>query len=181
MDDILGSGCFLSEFPLEEPPIAKNFPIRNRIISGMCHGIVVVEASNKSGSLITARLANEQGREVFAVPAAPEFAHRATNELIKNGAKLVESYYDIVEEFSRLLPGGKFIDKRKAGAIVFDCPKRQNIFDNLGQGPLSRDELCINTGLSVEDMMVLLAEMELEGYIVNDLDGKYRVNGGIGG
>jgi DNA processing protein len=181
VDMVLESGCFISEFPLEEPPHAHNFPIRNRIISGISHGVVIVEASNKSGSLITARYANEQGREVFAVPASPDSRNRATNELIKNGAKLAESYYDVVEEFSHLLPGVKFIDKQEESYIVFDNPEKQKVFNFLEQGPLSRDELCILAGFKIEEMMVFLSEMELEGFILCDIDGKYRVNGGAGG
>jgi DNA processing protein len=175
------SGCFLSEFPLDEPPHARNFPIRNRIISGISHGVVVIEASTKSGSLITARYANEQGREVFAVPASPDCRNRATNDLIRNGARLIESYYDVVEEFSPLLPRGKFIDKQEECNIVFDSPEKHKIYNLLAKGPLNRDELCITAAMKVGDMMVILSELELEGVIVCDIDGKYRINGGAGG
>lgn len=180
-DKLIESGCFLSEFPLDEPPHAKNFPIRNRIISGVSHGVIVIEASTKSGSLITARYATEQGREVFAVPASPDCRNRATNDLIKNGARLIESYYDVVEEFSRLLPRGKFIDKQEQSNIVFDSPDKHKTYNLLAQGPLSRDELCITAAMKVEDMMVILSEMELEEMIICDIDGKYRLNGGAGG
>lgn len=180
-DKVCESGCFLSEFPLDEPPHARNFPIRNRIISGVSHGVVVVEASTKSGSLITARYANEQGREVFAVPASPDSRNRATNDLIKNGARLIESYYDVVEEFSRLLPRGKFIDKQEESNIVFDSPEKHKIYNFLAKGPLNRDELCITAAMKVGDMMVILSELELEGVIICDIDGKYRINGGAGG
>lgn len=181
VDQVCQSGCFLSEFSLEEPPHARNFPIRNRIISGVSHGVIVIEASVKSGSLITARYANEQGREVFAVPSAPDSRNRATNDLIKNGAKLIESYYDVVEEFSHLLPKGKFIDKQEECNIVFESPEQYSVYNILAKGPLNRDELCIMTAMQVGEMMVILSELELEGVVICDIDGKYRINGGTGG
>ena len=111
VSSIIEKGLILSEFPLNEPPLAFNFPKRNRIISGMSLGVCVVEASSKSGSLITARLALNQGREVFAVPAAPYMMNNGTNMLIKEGAKLTENYMDILEEFTDILELPKVIDK----------------------------------------------------------------------
>ena len=98
---IKSGGCIISEYPLKTKPEKLNFPQRNRIISGLSQGVVVIEANDKSGSLITADFALEQGREVFAVPGSIlNDTSSGTNNLIKNGAKVVTNYIDIVEELN---------------------------------------------------------------------------------
>jgi DNA processing protein len=99
-DQIAASGSLVTEFPLGTPPLSQNFPFRNRVISGLALGVMVVEGAERSGSLITARLASEQGREVFAVPGNITSAKSfGPNYLIKDGAKLVQSWRDVIEEF----------------------------------------------------------------------------------
>jgi DNA processing protein len=105
-----GGGCLITQFPLGTPPIPENFPYRNRVISGLSLGVVIVEASQRSGSLVTATLAAEQGRDVMAVPGnITSSVSFGTNYLIKSGAKLVQHWQDVVEELpseiaSRILP-----------------------------------------------------------------------------
>src|SRR5579875_1102521 len=103
---VKSDGALIAELPLGTPPIAENFPVRNRILSGLSLGVVVVEASERSGSLITARLALEQNRQVFAVPGSPLTGKtRGSNRLLKEGARLVECVEDVIEELSPQLQG----------------------------------------------------------------------------
>ena len=98
---IEGGGAIVSELPIGSQPLAENFPTRNRILSGLCLGVVIVEAAEKSGSLITARMALEQDRQVFAVPGSPLTGKtRGSNRLLKEGAKLVECVEDVIEELA---------------------------------------------------------------------------------
>jgi len=179
--EVAEKGCFISEFPLRMQPLPTNFPRRNRIISGLSHGIVVVEAGPKSGSLITARMAVEQNREVFAVPSFPTSANRKCNDLIKDGAKLIEGYYDIVEEFSHLIESGKNVDISDTGIISFQCQKSERLYRLLEKDPLSEDELGSLTGQSFGELLATITELELDGLIFKDVDGRFRVTGGRNG
>jgi DNA processing protein len=156
----------VSEFPMGTRPYKNNFPLRNRIISGMTLGTLIVEAGTVSGALITARLALEQGREVFAVPGPiNSWASKGTNGLIKEGAKLVDDVEDIFEELGPHL--GSLILKKKRSENVPD--KRNSeadpILEALIEKPLHIDILIKKTGIPAHKIISKLIELEMEGII----------------
>ena len=154
-------GALISEFPLGTPPIAGNFPRRNRIISGMSIGCLVVEASLQSGSLITARLAMEQGRDVFAIPGSIHTPQsRGCHKLIKQGAKLVESAQDILDE----LPG-RILKVAPAPKPSLPSGEEHNLLDLIGNDPVSMDVICARSGLTVSQLSAMLLTYELEGRV----------------
>lgn len=153
---IFQNGLLLSEYPLGTPPLAANFPRRNRIISGLCSGTLVVEAALQSGSLITARMALEQGREVFAIPGSIHATQaRGCHALIKQGAKLVESAQDVLEE---LLPDT--VVKKVAGRSA-SASEESPLLSALGFDPISLDTLQARTGLDTATLQAQLMELEL--------------------
>ncbi|MGD0278602.1 MAG: DNA-processing protein DprA [Smithella sp.] len=180
-DDIIQNGAVISEFPLGTPPRPANFPTRNRIISGMSYGVVIVEAGVKSGSLITAGLALEQGREVFAVPGSIDAAgSRGTNKLIKQGAKLIENIDDILEEIlpqieqrTTLKPplDSNFEDMTNNHAETLN-EADQKIIDFITKSRIHVDDLISSTGLSSAYILSALTTMELKG-IVTQHPGKF--------
>jgi DNA processing protein len=167
--EITANGAVISEFPLSTRPEAANFPRRNRIISGLSLGVVVVQASSRSGSLITARLALEQNRDVFAVPGNVGMAaSQGTNRLIKEGAKLVESVHDILEE---ILP--RF---RRDGLIATEVTppleeEEERVYCLLGDEPMHIDSIIARTGMDASRVCAILLQLELKG-LVQQLPGK---------
>jgi DNA processing protein len=152
---LAGVGALISEFPLGTPPIGSNFPRRNRIISGMSMGCLIVEASLQSGSLITARQAMEQGRDVFAIPGSIHSPlSRGCHKLIKEGAKLVETAQDILEELA-------FSPEPVAQSTGEDG----GILSQIGYDPVSIDTLCLRSGLTISELSAMLLTLELGGYI----------------
>jgi len=178
-ESVCERGTIVSEFPPGTPPDARNFPIRNRIISGMSKGVVVVEATKRSGSLITAGMALEQGREVFAVPGSIDsFKSTGTHSLLKQGARLVENSDDVLEELAfslRSSPGPDSDGKETALSREMDEIERK-IFDILGMYPLHIDEIVRISKLDAGTISGVLLKMELEG-IVSQLPGKMFVKG----
>ncbi len=150
-------GTIISEFALGTPPLASNFPRRNRIISGLSAGCLVVEASIQSGSLITARMALEQGRDVFAIPGSIHSPHsKGCHALIKQGAKLVENAQDILEELglSTLLPS------------TVNFPDHV-LFDSLGFDPVDTDTLSRLSGLTISELSAILLQLEMDGAVAS--------------
>jgi DNA processing protein len=168
------NGAVISEFPLGTRPMAFNFPARNRLISGLSLGVVVVEATEKSGSLITAALALEQGREVFAVPGEVGSSRsRGAHRLIRQGAKLVETVDDILEEIAPQLAARR---GNADGAVKRTLPRHlgdefQKIFALFQERSLQIDEVIENSGYSPPRVSEILLELELQGYI-KQLPGK---------
>lgn len=168
-------GVLVSEYPLGTPPLAGNFPKRNRIIAGLSQGTLVVEAALASGSLITARLAAEQGREVFAIPGfihAPQ--SRGCHALIRQGAKLVESAQDVLEELRLELPvASPLAPKGEAASLPSllsgesEAPSGEHaaLLQALGYDPAGLDALVARTGMGAAALQVALLEMELEGQV----------------
>lgn len=158
---IVESGAVISEFPLSTPPYGRNFPKRNRIISGLSLGVLVVEASLRSGSLITARLALEQGREVFAVPGSITSGRsRGTNLLIKEGAKLVEDVDDVLGEVSQ------WRDRLRGGVMDYTLTEKERIVYNSLEEPVHIDMIIKKSGLRAEEVSSLLLGLEAKGLIV---------------
>ena len=162
-------GALISEFALGMPAFSSNFPRRNRLISGMSRGCLVVEAAVQSGSLITARLANEQGREVFALPGSIHSPlAKGCHALIKQGAKLVDSANDILEELQ--LAAAPATVQHSLG---FD-PEVSRLLDQLGYDPAALDTLCERCGMGADVVAGLLLKLELQGLVAALPGGQYQ-------
>lgn len=174
---VAANGALCTEFPLGTPPRRENFPQRNRLISGLSMGTLVVEAASRSGSLISARLAAEQGREIFAIPGSIHNPlSRGCHKLIRQGAKLVESADDIVSELGPLV---------KHMAHMPDTPKPSGpgnptadtdyemLLNAMAFDPVTADELSNRSGLTIGQVSSMLLILELEGEIESQAGGRY--------
>uniref|UniRef100_A0A832EAQ9 DNA-protecting protein DprA n=1 Tax=Desulfacinum infernum TaxID=35837 RepID=A0A832EAQ9_9BACT len=183
---VMAHGGFFTEFPLGTPPLSGHFPQRNRIISGLALGVVVVEATAKSGSLITARSALEQGREVFAVPGtAGNLRSLGPHLLLRQGAALVESADDILEHLKPLIRPSRTTPSVVPPAAAAAAPEPEEspseynlspvetaLLGLLGQEPVHVDRLCAQSGLGAAAVTAALSALEIKG-LVRQMPGKY--------
>jgi DNA processing protein len=177
--EIAAHGALVSEFPLGTHPGRENFPQRNRLISGMSLGTLVVEAARRSGSLITARFAGEQGREVFALPGSIHNPlARGCHQLIRQGAKLVETADDIVAELaplaSHLLQNSLESTANESPANT-DDEEYVQLKKYLSHDPIGVDELVNNSGLTIDQVSSMLLILELEGVVEPLSGGRYSL------
>jgi DNA processing protein len=166
-------GLVISEYPIGTPALPANFPRRNRLIAGIAHGTLVVEAALQSGSLITARLTVEQGKDVFAIPGSIHATQsRGCHALIKQGAKLVESAQDVLEE------GGWEAAPRPTGPACLQtpaaAPEQDSLLAALGFDPVSLEALLARTGLATAQLQAQLMALELQGQVARLPGGLYQ-------
>jgi DNA processing protein len=163
--DLAARGLVLSEFTIGTPPLKQNFPRRNRLVSGLSRGVLVVEATLSSGSLITARLAAEQGREVFALPGSIHSPFsKGGHRLIREGAKLVETAQDILDELgvaNAAAPTPDPVARGKPDAV------KRNVMRALGHDPSDVETLAARTGLSIAGLVGALTALELDGRVAS--------------
>jgi DNA processing protein len=176
---IAGHGLLLSEYPLGTPPLTANFPKRNRLIACLSQGTLVVEGTLKSGSLITARLASEQGKDVFAIPGSIHATQsRGCHALIKQGAKLVESAQDVIDELQwpykpLAATENKALHAEQTDATsIFD--QNDGLLEALGFDPVGLDALQARTGLSTADLQAQLMGLELDGQVARLAGGLFQ-------
>lgn len=182
-DRIVERGALISEFPPDAGPASWHFPQRNRVISGLSHGVLVIEAAARSGSLITARLAMEQGREVFAVPGS---IHNPVaggcHQLLRHGAKLVERVDDLLEELPALLhwerqrtdTADAAQEATPSATAALEGPARA-LLDEIAWQPVSIDQLALQTRMSLPDLYTHLTTLEMEGFVLRANGGYVRI------
>jgi DNA processing protein len=177
--EMAAQGAVISEFPLGTPPAASNFPVRNRVISGLAQAVVVVEAGRKSGSLITARHALDQGREVFAVPGpvgSPQ--SEGCHDLIRQGARLLSSAADLLEP-GALMPTPAAVGMTEGGGAISPSPADlpldwRQVLEITGAAPVHIDLIVRESGLKAQEVSAILVSLEMEG-LVEQRPGKHYV------
>ncbi len=175
-EQIARAGCLVTEYPPGALPHAGNFPRRNRIISGLSLGVVVVEAAERSGSLITARLAGEQGREVFALPwSGGHGAGAGCLRLLRDGAKMVQSIDDVLEELPSLYAAFREANPRPEPDDANAGEHGASLLDLIGDAQVPADHLVELSGLPVAEVFAQLSQLELAGRVARGAGGYYRL------
>ncbi|MBM7613648.1 DNA-processing protein DprA [Alkaliphilus hydrothermalis] len=175
MKQMIETGCVLSEYAPGTPPMKHHFPARNRIISGLSDGVIVIEAAEKSGALITVEYALDHGKEVYALPGnINQLQSKGTNKLIRDGAKILLSIEDIIEDLKKSYPlinnCNKVATTEQLGEI------EEKIYSIIRQGQISIDLIAYKSGLKIKDLSSILTILEIKGFI-NQLPGKtFTVN-----
>jgi len=192
-DDVISAGAIISEYPPGTPAVRQNFPARNRIISGISLGVAVIEAPKKSGALITAARALEQGRDVFALPGNVDaLTCEGSNRLLREGAIPFMSAGDIIDEYAGLYPAGIKGSKRPVQKSFDNTPKVDyidlgNLLDKLdgdekaiveaiGNNPVHVDDIIQDTGFPAQKVLASLTVLELGEYIKRDINGNWEIN-----
>jgi DNA processing protein len=176
--DLLVAGALLSELPPGARPLRYHFPLRNRLISGLCQAVIVVEAKARSGSLITAEHAAEQGREVLAVPGPIDAStSEGPNLLLRNGATPVLDASDVLRALGRADEAEAWLRRRSRGAetLVALPPEARAVVDALRRAPVTRDDLATQLGLTPAQLAGPLLALELEGLVAEDRAGRLRI------
>ena len=183
MESIVAESAAITEMPLSWEPRAKDFPRRNRLISGLAAGVVIVEAARRSGTLITARFALEQGREVFAVPGSPlDPRAEGTNDLLKQGATLITEAADIINVLEPILrqPPAHFAREPDGDHWLApgdpDARERDRIVSLLGPTPVAIDDLIRLSGSSAAIVRMVLLELEIAGRITREAGGRVSLS-----
>lgn len=172
--EIGSKGTIVSEFPIGTPVLAANFPRRNRLISGVARGVLVVEAAMQSGSLITARLASEQGREVFAIPGSIHSPQaRGCHQLIKQGAKLVETAQDVLEELGAILPIVSASSRHTSDELA-PTASGDELLSHMGFEPCGFDVLAARCGLDAAALTTALLHLEMDGQVASLAGGLFQ-------
>ncbi len=173
MHDIMKNGAVISELPLGMKPLWKNFPARNRIISGLSLGTIIIEAGMKSGAMITARCALEQNRDVFAVPGSVHLHNsQGTNYLIQNGAKLVQETRDVIEEIEIQFNFTPTTSPKLHKKLPPLNPNEEKVYSTLSNTtPIHIDDLALKTELSITELLTSLTQLELKN-LIQQLSGK---------
>ena len=166
-------GTLLSEYVPGTPPLKENFPRRNRLLSGLSRGVLVVEATLLSGSLITARLAGDQGRDVFAIPGSIHSPFsKGPHKLIREGAKLVETANDVLAEIG--FATADVTASSKTATRVMEAPAHRALFDAIAHDPVDIDTLMERTGLPADEVQAALTALELDGFIAPLPGGRWQ-------